>query len=72
MATTQVIETCTRCGEECVLGVNATFEHKQVVCDDCSGVIRVANGYAIDREPHCTGVDPLRCDDLHCPIHGRV
>ena len=68
----KVIETCTQCGEECVLGVNAIIEHKQVHCDKCSGTVRGLGGFAFSPEPQCIGTDPLRCDDLNCPVHGRV
>lgn len=40
MAKTQVIDTCTQCGEECVLGVNAISTPKGTLCDDCGQVKR--------------------------------
>lgn len=71
MATTQVIEICTECEEECVLGVNATFKNGKVLCDECSGTFRAVNGFAF-QEFVCTGTDPIRCEDINCPVHGRV
>lgn len=56
---------CT-CGEEYILGVTGTVDG----CDECTGTVRAANGYAID-EPKCTGTDPIRCDDAECPVHGK-
>lgn len=56
--------TCPQCGGEYSLGVNGTVNG----CDDCAGVERAANGYVIDC---CTGVDPIRCDDPNCHVHGK-
>ncbi len=55
--------TCPQCGGKYSLGVNGTVNG----CDECTHTERAANGYVI--EP-CTGVDPIRCDDPNCPVHG--
>jgi len=48
--TSNQIETCTKCGEECVLGVNAITEHGKTVCDSCSNVRRGFAGLLMPEE----------------------
>lgn len=38
--TKNVIETCTKCGEEVVLGINAITTPQGTICDDCGQVKR--------------------------------
>ena len=47
---TEQIENCSKCGEECVLGINAVMEHGKVVCDDCASVKRGFAGLLLPEE----------------------
>jgi hypothetical protein len=38
---------CPHCGDEYTLGVDGTVDG----CDECLGITRAVNGYAIDEEP---------------------
>lgn len=44
------IQKCSKCGEECVLGINATMQKGEVVCDDCSQVRRGFAGLLLPEE----------------------
>ena len=56
---------CLTCLNEFTLGVDGTEDG----CDRCTGAVRATNGFVID-QPQCTGLDPVRCDDDKCPVHG--
>ncbi len=49
MSTTK-IDTCEKCGAECVLGVNAITEKGKIICDSCGQVKRGFAGRLLPEE----------------------
>ena len=65
---TQTIEKCTQCGEDCVLGVNVTTEHGNIICDECSNTERDHKGMVV--QPLCCCYEILG-DNPNCKVHGK-
>lgn len=45
-----VIDNCSKCGDECVLGINAIMDDGKVVCDECANVKRGFAGLLLPEE----------------------
>lgn len=69
---TKVIVKCSKCEEDCVLGIDAILVKGEPVCDDCGNVERATNGFVIDLfDDQCTCRDASG-NSPDCPLHGRV